>query len=98
MFLDSQLDSTNRRKYQALASQGQQEPSVNSSAKKEPAGSLPLLSDRKPAAESARRLINSISVSSTNKKALIQESLVAKPKKNFVRELPKSVLEKTPLE
>lgn len=98
MFLDSQLNSTNRRKYQALGSQDQQEFVAHNTPKKEPQGSLPLLSDRKPAVESTRKMINSISVSSTNKKALIQESLIAKPKKNFIRELPKSVFEKTPLE
>ena len=35
----------------------------------------------------------------TNKKALIEESLISRPKKNLIRgEIPKAVLEKTPIE
>ncbi len=61
-----------------------QQPLLQSASKQETQGSLPLLSDRKPA-ESARKLANSISVKSTNKKAIIEESLIAKPRKNLLR-------------
>ena len=62
--------------------------------------SLPLLSDRKqPAVSSTRRLMNSISVKSTNKKTLLEEGMHSRVKKNLLHgEIPRSVLEKTPLE
>jgi hypothetical protein len=59
---------------------------------------LPLFSDRKATTE-ARKLANSVSVRETNKKHILEESLAQRSRKNIIKsELPKIILEKTPLE
>ena len=105
--MDAQIQSTTKRKYKVLSNQDQQEsreptpaqmPSIHND-KQEQLSSLPLLSDRKADPNtSSRKLINSISVRSTNKRTLIEEGMHSRVKKNMIREPPKAIFEKTPLE
>ena len=106
VFLDTQIHSTTKRKYEVMSSQDIQESpqptpaptQVVTASKSQAPNSLPILSDRK-AGPVTRKLANSVSVKSTNKKTLIEESMNSRVRKNLVRgEIPRSVMEKTPLE
>ena len=82
VFLDGQIESTTKRKFQVLSSPEQREPRERESGQgssvqevslkhETPPSTLPILSDRKQGGSSSRKLMNSVSVKSTNKRALI---------------------------
>lgn len=102
LFLDGQINNAHKKKYQIIGStHTPQEPLPAIAHSK--TNTLPLFSDRK--AESSNKLANSVSVRDTTKRAILEESLASKGKRNIIRsnDMPISKLmakeiEKTALE
>lgn len=98
--MDAQINNAYKKKYQLVAQQEQsasqhthQEsmpiiPKETLPAIQNKTHTLPLFSDRKPVEKlqsSGNKLANSVSVRDTTKKAILEESLASKGKRNIVR-------------
>jgi hypothetical protein len=75
LFLDAQINGAHKKKYEVLAEndkKNQPEALPAISNPKAITNTLPLFSDRKGGDSSSKKLVNSVSVRDTNKKAILE--------------------------
>lgn len=101
LFLDGQINNAHKKKYQLIANSSHTPQETLPAIAHSKTNTLPLFSDRKA---DSNKLANSVSVRDTTKRAILEESLAAKSKRNIVRnsDLPSRLMakeiEKTALE